>query len=260
MQPIKSLPLSLPEQEDAVSSASSCPHCVDGYIIDGWSARPCECEIRRRQAKKMKNACIPLKYQDVTISSYEILQPCHKEMLAAALSYLEAFNKLGKKHCFGLIAVKGAGELNWDEWSPYQKKEVLTHKNSYGVGKTTLTFAMANHLMEKGLWVLPVSDEKLMDDLAIYRTDDKIRFQEMVDELLNCDVLLWDDLGKSKPSDFTRRMMYRVFNHREQERKPILFSSNESLGTLREKIGPGSFSRLKGMCHTLLEVSGKDLR
>jgi DNA replication protein DnaC len=208
----------------------------------------------------MKQAYIPPEFQEITIETYQILQPCHQTMLGAAVTYLEQFPISETKNSFGLVAVKGAGELSWNEWSPYQKKEVLTQKNSYGIGKTTLTVAMAKQLIDQGVHVLMVSDEALMDELALARTEDTGHYRTMMEELLSCEVLLWDDLGKSKPSDFTRRMIYRIVNDRYQSRKPILFSSNESLGTLREKIGPASFSRLKGMCHTLLEVSGNDLR
>nr|QRZ17587.1 ATP-binding protein [Virgibacillus sp. AGTR] len=110
---------------------------------------------------------------------------------------------------------------------------------------------------------LCVSDVTFMDDLtsAKMASDGGESLNKLTESALQADVLVWDDLGKSKHSESKEGLYYKIINERYLHKKPIIFSSNEDTGTLADKIGYAASSRLLGMCGDhLYKVEGKDYR
>lgn len=59
-----------------------------------------------------------------------------------------------------------------------------------------------------------------------------------------CDLLIWDNLAKSKNSEFKEDMYYKVIIDRYSRNLPIWYSSNEDLDTLEDTIGFSVVNRL----------------
>ena len=72
-------------------------------------------------------------------------------------------------------------------------------------------------------------------------------------------LLLMDDLGVEKPSEWVREQLYTLINTRYLEGRPIIATSNTSLAQLEGRIGDRTCSRLSEMCETL-HLGGKDRR
>lgn len=82
-------------------------------------------------------------------------------------------------------------------------------------------------------------------------------------------LLLLDDLGAAKPSEWTEEMTFRLVNWRCQNRLPTIVTSNmppvrtsevpARQPVLRERVGDRVLSRLSGMC-TAVEFTGPDRR
>ncbi|MFC4075241.1 DNA replication protein, partial [Salinithrix halophila] len=74
-------------------------------------------------------------------------------------------------------------------------------------------------------------------------------------------VLVWDDLGKSNPTQAKQKNYFQIVNERYKACRPILFSSNEDIESLSERIGGATWSRLVGMSGKyLLATVGADYR
>lgn len=244
-----------------------CSVCQDReYIIEeNVAKKECVCKARKqaeRIAKKMqetRSSIIPVEFFDATFQNFRRNEDWQKIMWQKAVDYVMHFELIQgrNKHSFGMVAQVGESELIT---KPIRERmKLLEQKNSYGIGKTHLSVAIAKVLMDKGYNVMIVNDAEFLEDLAEFRVHNITAFRELIDHAKNVDVLVWDDLGKANPSEFTVRTVYRIVDERNRMRRPIIFSSNESLDTLDVRLLPATMSRLIGMTE-LLEVRGEDQR
>ncbi len=67
--------------------------------------------------------------------------------------------------------------------------------------------------------------------------DEKKEFNRLLDHAKKVEILIWDDLGKSKWSEAKENLYYQIIDYRYRHNLPILYSSNEDDETLPEKIG-----------------------
>ena len=51
---------------------------------------------------------------------------------------------------------------------------------------------------------------------------------KIISEFINCDVLIIDDLGKEKPSEWVLEKLYYIINERYEHNKPIIVTTNFS--------------------------------
>lgn len=61
-------------------------------------------------------------------------------------------------------------------------------------------------------------------------------------------VLILDDMGVEKATDFVAETLYRIINHRYIHMLPTVITSNLSLQELADRIGERSASRIVEMC------------
>lgn len=73
------------------------------------------------------------------------------------------------------------------------------------------------------------------------------------------EILLIDDLGSEKMTDFVRQSLYYVINYREQYLLKTIITSNYNLKQLSEYIDPRISSRIAGMCD-VYQFVGDDRR
>lgn len=81
----------------------------------------------------------------------------------------------------------------------------------------------------------------------------------LLEDLTEMDVLILDDLGAERPTDWVRERLYLVINQRWQTQRITLMTSNESLDQLETAIGARTLSRLVGDA-VLLILNGADYR
>ena len=254
----------------------------DGKLkrYDYW--RPCTCQERIHLKNRFKNALIPEDFKNARLDNYEQHSSVQGELFQAIQEYLKSFpniieNKL-KENSIGFIAV--VGETRIRSMSGADKYRTKEKHNNFGLGKTHLQMAAAKIILnrirvrdevapgqlselDRGCRVLCVSDVSFMDELtqAKMAQDGGETFRRLMDGAANADVLVWDDLGKAKWTEAREGMYYQIFNERNRNNRPILFSSNEDRATLSDKIGYAASSRLFGMCgDRLYAVEGADYR
>lgn len=72
--------------------------------------------------------------------------------------------------------------------------------------------------------------------------------------LRDCPVLVLDDLGAEKPTEWVREQLYSLVNERYEQELPIVVTSNHAPSALAARVGQRVASRLQEMC----EVFGLD--
>lgn len=72
-------------------------------------------------------------------------------------------------------------------------------------------------------------------------------------------LLIVDDVGAEKTTDFVLQSAYLLFNMREQAELPTYGTSNLSIQEIRKKLDDRIASRIEGMCD-VLAVDGQDHR
>lgn len=137
-----------------------------------------------------------------------------------------------------------------------------------GTGKTYLMACVAHALIEKGRTVLYLPAAQLFDALAEYRVlstsfhPDEIRFEKssaMQDTILNCELLLIDDLGTEFASAARYPELLQVLDQRTGPARRTILSSNVEAGLMREVYDERLLSRLYGG-FAVYRFIGEDIR
>ena len=79
---------------------------------------------------------------------------------------------------------------------------------------------------------------------------------KMIEE---ADLLVLDDLGAEKVTDWVREQLYLVINQRYSEMKPTVITTNDSLEELEANVSQRTVSRIMDMCDGVL-LTGEDFR
>ena len=112
-----------------------------------------------------------------------------------------------------------------------------------GTGKTFLSHCIAKELLDKGYLIIYRTAEDLIQNLR------QVRFNsdaELEDLLLNCDLLIVDDLGTEQISEFSRMELFNLLNKKLLKHKKMLFSTNFNMEDLFKIYTERITSRLMG--------------
>lgn len=128
-----------------------------------------------------------------------------------------------------------------------------------GLGKTHLSLAIANAVIEKGFHVLYASTYNLLSDIERERFN-KQQFDESPERLaLDADLLILDDLGAEFNSKFNKAAIYNLINTRELTGAPTIISTNLMYDEIAREYDERVYSRIMGSYVPLLFM-GRDGR
>ncbi len=125
-----------------------------------------------------------------------------------------------------------------------------------GTGKTFLSHCITKELMDKGSFVVYRTAEELIKSLKEIRFNGDTSLEEI---LINCDLLIIDDLGTEQLSDFTKMEMFNLLNTKLLKQKKMLVSTNLTLENLLNTYSERITSRLLGN-FTACKFFGEDIR
>jgi DNA replication protein DnaC len=190
----------------------------------------CDCWRERIGRSRLADANIPRRYQHCTLANFLAYNESLERAVAMARRLAETFPAAG----IGLFL----------EGQP-------------GVGKTHLAVAVLRHVIEstaaRGLFY----DTRELLRLIRSTYDPSIRTTEIevLRPVLNADLLVLDDLGAEKTSEWVDETMNLIVNTRYSERRLTLFTSNypdipdeTEPNSLLFRIGARMRSRLHEMC------------
>ena len=138
------------------------------------------------------------------------------------------------------------------------ESESLYMHGATGLGKTHLSLSVANIVAENGYRVIYDSAQNLLSSLE----KEKFSYSgsnEREKEILDCDLLIIDDLGSEFSTQFTVAALYNIINTRINRSKPVIISTNLSETELEAKYTQRITSRIIGNYVSLLFL-GKDIR
>ena len=220
--------------EDYLDMHYTCPKCCDrGYI----GSKFCDCfnAVCGKLAADELN-----KSSQLSLSSFD----------SFSLSYYSGENYSAMKKILEYTMQYAA------TFTP-QSKSILMFGQT-GLGKTHLSLAIANKVLEKGYGVIYDSA------INILRSIEKEHFSyehssEMIDLVMDTDLLILDDLGTEYETPFYNATIYNIINTRLNRGKPSIISTNLDLQGISRRYDKRVMSRIVSS-YSCLEFKGEDVR
>jgi len=220
------------------------------------AAEPCDCRLEQRIARLLRRASIPERYEHCTLESYE-------PRFTGADPSLEGAYLLACRFVDGYpVTTEGHGLL-------------LT--GSIGVGKTHLAVGILHSLVkEKGFQGLFCDYRELLKEIQhSYNPQVLTTELEILRPVFDAEVLVLDELGASKPTDWVWDTVAHILNTRYNDKRTTIITTNypdlppagfvagpqraTREETLGDRIGERMRSRLSEMC-VAIEMRGADFR
>lgn len=121
-----------------------------------------------------------------------------------------------------------------------------------GTGKTHLAAAIAIQLLEREYSVVFGTFNSLLSQIRYsYTGEDKDGEQELFRKYTQCDLLVIDDFGKERVSEWVQQMAFEIINTRYENDKALVITTNMTLAQVGEKYrenGDALVDRLLEIC------------
>lgn len=125
-----------------------------------------------------------------------------------------------------------------------------------GTGKTHLAAAITNYITDEyGIAVKFGNFISILNDIKKSFHSD----EDIVRKLKEMPLLVIDDLGKERRSEWSEMILYDVINGRYEDYMPTIITTNLDPEEVKERFGEAVLSRIIEMC-TGVVMQGKDVR
>ena len=214
--------------------------------------RRCECVLLGRADKLLGLAGIPERFRDCGFAGYDT---SHNGSLATAKMIVERWVSEYPLDCVGLLLVGPSG-----------------------LGKTHLSVAAIRELTKKGVHCLFCDYRELLKRIQnSYDPSSQITELELLRPVFETEVVVLDDLGAQKPSEWVWDTVSFILNSRYNGKQPTIITTNFLDGpsarieafdgprraareeTLGDRIGERMRSRIHEMCR-VVQMQGPDYR
>lgn len=136
--------------------------------------------------------------------------------------------------------------------------ESLLFSGSSGLGKTFLSNCLAKELLDLGKVVIYQTSSNLIDILRTLRFDENSE-KGQIDDILNCDLLIIDDLGTEPNTTYSQSELFNIINTRILTGKKMIISTNLLIEDLHTYYPERITSRIYGH-FKIFEFFGDDIR
>ena len=157
-------------------------------------------------------------------------------------------------------AFKACSRYANDEKLMERRLNSLLIAGGYGSGKTHLAAAVTQALVDRGMSVLFGTFISHLDEIK--KDFDNTGINRYVAKMKAANVLVIDDLGKEKKSDWTKQILFDVVNYRYEHKLPIIITTNlvsedgEDFSALANHVEGAVYSRICEMCNIVVTKSG----
>src|SRR6266850_4696486 len=235
-----------PDAHPTSAAEPSCPHCYGTgmEVVPGEGARRCRCQSPDHRQRLFQAARIPARYQHCELQGYNAGDSDSKWV-----AKIEADRVIND-----YLVIDGLGLLS---------------VGPVGVGKTHLAVALLRELIDRyqvrGLFYQFGALLRRIQDS--YNPISQTSELAVLGPVFEADVLVLDELGASKPTDWVRDTMMQIINTRYNDKRLTIFPTkcsdlrkNDKDGEiLEDRIGVPLRSRLYEMCKTVV-IDGEDYR
>lgn len=137
-----------------------------------------------------------------------------------------------------------------------------------GVGKTHLACSIANELIKNGIPIIYGTLINLLAELKnTYDVYNNISEMKIIKLYEKVDLLIIDDLGKEKPSEWGLEKLFTIINSRYENNLPVIITTNYNQNSLIDRLSINGeietaksiISRLYEMCY-LVKIEDRDHR
>ena len=145
-----------------------------------------------------------------------------------------------------------------ENWQGMKEKNIgYLLSGPVGTGKSFFAGCIANALMEKGVPVLMTNFSRILNEMTSYGADKN----QIIQNLVSYPLLIIDDLGVERKSEFATEQVYSIIDSRYCSKKPLIVTTNLTIQEMKsadleyQRI----YSRLFEMCIPVV-YSGTDIR
>lgn len=164
-----------------------------------------EYEEQMRRINRLKEASMmDKKYREVTFDKYEVREE-NKKVFEMAKKYADRFQNM------------------------YKKNQGLLLYGPVGTGKSFTAACIGNYLLNNAKPVIMTSFVKILQD--IWEND---REAEYITILNSASLLIVDDLGTERETDYALEKVYNIIDSRVRANKPMIITSNLELNDMME--------------------------
>lgn len=78
---------------------------------------------------------------------------------------------------------------------------------------------------------------------------------QIMEKCKKAELLVLDDLGAEKPSDWTRERLFEIIDYRYNDCSPVVITTNADIQELRRNMGDRICDRIRSMCRTYTVMS-----
>lgn len=164
-----------------------------------------EYEEQMRRINRLKEASMmDKKYREITFDKYEVREE-NKKVFEMAKKYADRFQDM------------------------YKKNQGLLLYGPVGTGKSFTAACIGNYLLNNAKPVIMTSFVKILQD--IWEND---REAEYITILNSASLLIVDDLGTERETDYALEKVYNIIDSRVRANKPMIITSNLELNDMME--------------------------
>lgn len=230
---------------DCLEEKPACPLCADTGWRDGRMCRCLKAYCAREQQKELSRM-LDLGSQSFETFSLEWYDQAEDPALGVSpRENMDWILRTCKRYAAGFGP--GSGNL------------LLT--GAPGLGKTFLSAAIAREVSGEGFSVVYDTAAHIFDrfEARKFGREAGEAVEADVDRVLDCDLLILDDLGTEMTTPFVQSALYTIVNTRVTDRRASILSTNLDLKELARRYSPQIVSRLEGE-YQVLPFFGEDIR
>ena len=215
--------------ENAMQPEYVCEVCQDRGFING---RMCACQRQLLKDLQRKELAEIAPLNDCTFDNFSTDYYSTKPLENAIVPRRKAEIALEQAHRYA------------QNFSPQSKN--LFFIGGTGLGKTHLSLAIANVVINRGYSVCYGTSQNICDDLQSeqFGRGDKAYYSKR--QVLESDLLIVDDLGTEVENQYTIATLYNIINTRILSKKPMIISTNYDFRVLEKKYDKRITSRING--------------
>ncbi len=230
-----------------LQTTPSCELCNGTGWIAGagtFRAAPCSCQKETRKRQRLAASHVPRRYVHCTLEKF---------------------------HDPGNVSIQRARReaVDFVDCWPGSNEGILL-MGACGVGKTHLAVAVIQELIEQdkpGKLLFSNFQDLVQEIQASFDSSDSPRKSDILQPLLEADLLVLDELGSQKPTQWVQDILYYIINSRYNDVRTTIFTTNyydeppnPKEERLEERIGPRLRSRLYSMTRPVVITGANDYR